>query len=88
MRKLSKLAVASLTMAPLLILPQVVAGEADPGAGASCVVSQPFALLARARTCETKTFASFLSRYKTAKESDRLPTFTSDPNIGMVIVIK
>lgn len=55
-------------------------------AGSSSAVSEPFALLARAQTRAKVPLGTFLSRYSTSQESERMPTFYSD-KCGMTIII-
>ena len=56
--------------------------------GASICKSTPIALLARSRTCENDKLGSFLSRFAMSLESQKLPSFDSDHNIGMLLIVR
>ncbi|MBQ0032656.1 MAG: hypothetical protein KBT68_07630 [bacterium] len=53
----------------------------------SVAYSDPFALLSRSGGHSSATLSRFLSRSRMTLESNRLPTFDSDHNIGLFIVV-
>ena len=71
----------------LTILAAVMAAAAVRVAQGSVAYSDPFALKSGSGGNMSVMLSRFLSRSHTSMESDRLPTFNSNPNIGLFIVI-
>ena len=71
----------------LMVLALVISAAAVRVAQGSVAYSDPFALKSGSGGHMSAVLSRFLSRSHTSMESDRLPTFDSDHNIGLIIVV-
>ena len=72
----------------LTALAVVLSTAAIQVAWGSVAYSDPFTLLSRSGGYSSASLSRFLSRSHTSMESDRLPTFNSNHNIGLFIIVK